>query len=86
MGISDPDLDGRQALSGQSDARTSLVDQEDTYVRILKQMKGIKAESTDNMEQGEADGEAEGERITFDDYEKLMQRLEKEKNFEEIKR
>ena len=57
----------------------------DTFAEILKKMKAPKPADSEDAKADEADSaNEEGERITFDDYEKLMQKLEKERNWEQI--
>ena len=69
------------------------MDKPDTFAEILKNIKSqeYKKESADGKAEEEGKSDESGEvvakekpKITFEDYEKLMQRLEKEENWEEI--
>ena len=70
---------GLEALQSSTHVSTKR----DSFTEILKKMKETKVGEV-AAAKAETDGDEDGERITFDDYERLMQRMEKEKNWAQI--
>ena len=73
--------------SGQTILDNKISERPDTFATLatkMKQMEQVTAKAEDTPA-GDALGSEDQEgRVTFADYERLMQRLEKEKNWEEI--
>ena len=53
---------------------------------MAKDDKAGEDKPAEKVEESKPPVESQGKKVTFEDYEKLMQRLEKEQNFDEIRR